>query len=256
MTFDANLTACAGLVQHGDPDRFAATMASPLSTRRRLFPLYAFNVEVARAPWVTKEPMIAEMRLQWWRDALEEIAEGRPPRRHEVVTPMARMLTPDQARALDTLVAARRWDIGTEAFEDETALWRYLDATTGTLLWTAAASLGAPAGDEAALRQTARAVALANWMLALPELEARGKRPMHDGRPETLAVLAKGALTDLAAQSVLSPAAHQALLSGWRARHILKTVSKHPQRVARAALVTPDLHRSITLIRARLLGRI
>ena len=51
-------------------------MAAPVEARRVLFPLYAFNVEVARAPWVTSEPMIGEMRLQWWRDALEEIARG------------------------------------------------------------------------------------------------------------------------------------------------------------------------------------
>lgn len=256
MSFDADLTACAALVQQGDADRFAATMASPVAARRILFPLYAFNVEVSRAPWVTKEPIIAEMRLQWWRDALEEISDSRPPRRHDVVTPLAQALTPDQARALDGLVDARRWDIGSEPFDDETALRAYLDATTGTLLWVAAAALGAPAQDEVKLRQTARAVALANWMLALPELEARGKRPMHDGRPETLATLAQTALKDLQAQRGLSPASRLALLSGWRARHILKTTARHPGRVARGALVTADLQRSLSLIRARLTGRI
>ena len=35
-------------------------MAAPVAARRVLFPLYAFNVEVARAPWVTQEAMIAE----------------------------------------------------------------------------------------------------------------------------------------------------------------------------------------------------
>lgn len=67
-----SIAACAALVARGDPDRFAAIMAAPPAARARLFPLYAFNLEVARAPWVTKEPMIAEMRLQWWRDVLAE----------------------------------------------------------------------------------------------------------------------------------------------------------------------------------------
>ena len=57
--------------------------------RRVLFPLYAFNIEVSRAPWVTAEPMIAEMRLQFWRDVVEEIAAGKPPRAHEVAAPLA-----------------------------------------------------------------------------------------------------------------------------------------------------------------------
>ncbi|WP_300055532.1 squalene/phytoene synthase family protein [uncultured Roseobacter sp.] len=256
MTFDADLNACAALVQQGDADRFAATMASPVAARRILFPLYAFNVEVSRAPWVTKEPMIAEMRLQWWRDALEEISEGRTPRRHEVVTPLSDVLTPDQARALDGLVDARRWDIGSDPFEDEAEMWRYLDATTGTLLWTAAQALGAAPAEEVALRKTTRAVALANWMCALPELEARGKRPMYDGRPETLAQLARAALADLTAQRALGKASRLVLLSGWRARAILKAIARQPQRVARGDLVTPQLARSLTLIRARLTGRI
>ncbi|MEQ8366967.1 MAG: phytoene synthase, partial [Roseicyclus sp.] len=61
-----SLQACAELVARGDPDRFRATMAAPVDARRVLFPLYAFNIEVSRAPWVTAEPMIAEMRLQFW----------------------------------------------------------------------------------------------------------------------------------------------------------------------------------------------
>ena len=256
MGFDADLNACAALVHQGDADRFAATMASPVDARRVLFPLYAFNVEVSRAPWVTQEPMIAEMRLQWWRDALEEIAEGRVPRRHEVVTPLAGFLDSAQARTLDDLIEARRWDIGSEAFEDEAALWRYLDATTGSLLWTAAQALGAGAAEEAAFRKTARAVALANWMQALPELEARGKRPMHDGRPETLADLATGALQDLKAQRHLGRPARLVLLSGWRARRVLRRVIHQPGRVARGDLTDAAVLRSLTLILARLTCRI
>ena len=60
-----SIQACADLVHRGDPDRFAAIMAAPVGARERLFPIFAFNLEVARAPWVTAEAMIAEMRLQW-----------------------------------------------------------------------------------------------------------------------------------------------------------------------------------------------
>ncbi len=83
-----SIAACAALVERGDPDRFMAVMAAPVPARARLFPLYAFNLEVARAPWVTQEPMIAEMRLQWWRDTVEALACGGPVRAHEVVAPL------------------------------------------------------------------------------------------------------------------------------------------------------------------------
>ena len=84
MTVDA----CAALVERGDPDRFAATMAAPVAARAQLWPLYAFNLEVARAPWVTKEPMIAEMRLQWWRDVVAEPT----PRAHDVAGPLQALI--------------------------------------------------------------------------------------------------------------------------------------------------------------------
>ena len=108
MEFDADLTACAQLVETGDPARFAAVMAAPVAVRAKLFPLYAFNIEVSRAPWVTQEPMIAEMRLQWWRDALEEIRERGVVRRHEVVARLAHILRPEDTERLDDLILARR----------------------------------------------------------------------------------------------------------------------------------------------------
>jgi phytoene/squalene synthetase len=74
------LEACAALVERSDPDRFRVAMAAPPAAREVLFPLYAFNLEVARAPWATREPMLAEMRLQWWRDQVEAAAVQLPPR--------------------------------------------------------------------------------------------------------------------------------------------------------------------------------
>ena len=44
-----SVEACAELVERGDPDRFRAIMAAPPEARAQLFPLYAFNLEVARA---------------------------------------------------------------------------------------------------------------------------------------------------------------------------------------------------------------
>ena len=102
-----SLQACANLVARADPERFAAAMAAPLAARAVLLPIYAASIEVARAPWVTQEPMIAEMRLQWWRDVFQEIEAGRP-RKHEVVDALAPVLGPRGAEALDAMVLARR----------------------------------------------------------------------------------------------------------------------------------------------------
>ena len=246
-----SIQACAELVQRGDPDRFRAAMAAPVSARAVLFPLYAFNLEVARAPWVTQEPMIAEMRLQWWRDALEEIGGDGAVRRHEVVTPLADLLDRQDAARLDELVAARRWDIYRDPFEDHDAFEQHIDNTSGHLMWTAARLLGVEAGEEI-VRDFAFAVGVANWLLAIPALEARGRVPLVDGRPEAIRTLAATALERLRAararRSDLPPAAAAAMLSGWQSAAILTAARRDPALVAAGQLAPSEFRRRGSLL--------
>ncbi len=248
-----SLQACADLVQAGDPDRFAAAMAAPVSARPVLFPIYAFALEVARAPWLTEEPMIAEMRLQWWRDVLEEIAGRGEVRRHEVTTPLAEALDADGARALDRVVAARRWDIYRDAFEDEAHFQDYLDATGAEPMWVAARLLGAAPGAEADIRALGRATALARFLAAVPDLEARGRIPLVDGRPEAVGQLARQALAALPADRVLmrrrAITARAALIEGWQARPILLRIAKEPRRVAEGRVALSPFQKRFRLLR-------
>jgi phytoene synthase len=233
-----SLQACADLVARGDPDRFRATMATPPEARAVLFPLYAFNLEVSRAPWVTEEPMIAEMRLQFWRDVAEEIGQGARPRAHEVCAPLAAVVRAEDAGLLDGLVAARRWDIYKDAFEDAAHFERYLDATGGNLDWVAARALGAPDGAERAVRDAAWAAALARFLVAVPELEARGRIPLVDGRVEAVVGLGgtrgwNGSRVRARARAHVPGAAGRALFSGWQAEALLHQAadrSGHPWR--------------------------
>lgn len=249
-----SLQACADIVQKGDPDRFLAAMAAPVEARRVLFPLYAFNVEVARAPWVTSEPMIGEMRLQWWRDALEEIGKGGPVRKHEVTVPLADVLDADAAKLLDTGVAARRWDLYKEAFEDDAHLKNYLEQTGGHLMWVAARALGASADAEEQVRQTGMAAALARFLLAVPELEARGRIPLLDGTPDGVRSLASQVLDRMIGLNVLRrrlPAqAGAALLEAWQARDILEQARRAPERVASGDLGVSEFRKRLSLMRA------
>ncbi|WP_372426053.1 phytoene/squalene synthase family protein [Salinarimonas chemoclinalis] len=63
--------ACERIVRRDDPDRWLATLFAPAAARPALFALYAFAAEVARVPERVREPLPGEIRLQWWRDALE-----------------------------------------------------------------------------------------------------------------------------------------------------------------------------------------
>ena len=158
-----SVDACAALVARGDPDRFLAVMAAPVAVRARLFPLYAWNLEVARAPWVPAEPLIAEMRLQWWRD----VVAGGEARAHEVAGPLWRVIREAglPVGVMDRLIEARRWDIGREAFVDQTAMDAYLEETGGGLMWLACVAAGAEAG-EAAARDIGWAAGLAAFLRA------------------------------------------------------------------------------------------
>ena len=91
MEFNDDIIACAGLVERGDPDRFRTVMAAPLAARPVMFTLYALNVEVARAPWVTKEAMMIQLiqRAPWkmkesyscrTRNSLKEKRNVTPPK--------------------------------------------------------------------------------------------------------------------------------------------------------------------------------
>ncbi|WP_374643872.1 squalene/phytoene synthase family protein [Tabrizicola sp.] len=222
-----SIEACAGLVQRGDPDRFLAVMAAPLDARAQLLPLYAFNLEVARAPWVTQEPLIAEMRLQWWRDVVENAASGAA-KAHEVAGPLHELIRDFglPVDVLDRLIAARRWDIHRDPHAGPEALAEYLEDTGAGLMWLAARALGAPDGAETAVRAYGWASAAAGYLRAVPELEARGRQPLPQGMG--VQDLAQRGLERLAearaARRTVPKAVAPALLAGWQAEGVLRQV--------------------------------
>ncbi len=160
------LNACAELVQKGDPDRFLAAMTGAPDERARLFPLYAFNLEIARAPFMSNEPMVALVRLQFWRDVIA----GKAVVAHEVATPLSELVVSGQLNGalLEQMVDARECDVDGIGRPSGDAILRYARDTSGALM--AASS----SGDQAALFQLGTAHGVANWLLSLPELERQG----------------------------------------------------------------------------------
>lgn len=254
-----SLQACADLLARGDHDRFRATMAAPLAARRVLLPLYAFNLEVSRAPWRSDTPPIAEMRLQFWRDVVAERVAGSAPRAHEVVTPLAAALPAAVAGPLDRLVAARRWDIYTDPFADDAEFDAYLEDTGATLAWVAAHALGAPAAAEAMVRDAGWAFGLAGYLRAVPALMAAGRVPLIDASPAGLRDLAGRGLARLArarAQRARLPAsAAPALFAGFRTEPTLRAVLSDPGRVVADRLPQPGLGDSLRLAWVATTGR-
>lgn len=55
----------------------------------RLAALFAFQIELRRIPSLVSEPPLGEIRLQWWREALDDLAAGKTARAHPVVRSLA-----------------------------------------------------------------------------------------------------------------------------------------------------------------------
>ncbi len=149
------------LVRRVDPDRWLASrFVSDAEARSDVITLYALNYELSRAAEVASQPLIGEMRLAWWREAVEEIVEGRPVRRHPVALALADVVRRrglGQAD-LEALIDGRLRELDAWPLtEDEVT--DYLDATAGCLMTLAATVLAPDA--RADLRPAGRAWGLA-----------------------------------------------------------------------------------------------
>lgn len=77
-------------VRRTDPDRWLSSrfIADP-ERREDVVALYTFDHELARAGRVTSNPLLAEVRLTWWGEVLDEIFEGRSVRKHPTAEALA-----------------------------------------------------------------------------------------------------------------------------------------------------------------------
>lgn len=110
-----------------EPDRYLAALLAPKSVRSDLMAIAAFSSELLRVRDVVREPMMGEIRLQWWRDALQTLWRG-----ELTANPVADMLGAAMRRhelapgALDVLIEARlrelQADAGDNAAGEDTAI--------------------------------------------------------------------------------------------------------------------------------------
>lgn len=75
-------------VRQGDRDRFLTGLFAPPEKRQTLFTIYALEFELARIPELVSEPMLGEIRLQWWRELIDAIASGYGQNMHPLSAPL------------------------------------------------------------------------------------------------------------------------------------------------------------------------
>ena len=150
------------LVRRVDPDRWLATrfIADPRA-RADVIALYGLNYELARVAGGVSNALMGEIRLTWWREAMEEIAVGKPPRKHPNVEALA--ASGFDPSALAVLTDARFVDLDEGPLKDEAAVLAYIDGTAGALAVLAARRLDSRA-DPHAVKGAARAWGLAGLL--------------------------------------------------------------------------------------------
>ena len=133
-TDKSGLSYCAGEVRAHDHDRYLTALFVPAEHREAIFALYAFNGEVARTREAVSEPILGQIRLQWWREALDDIFQDTV-REHPVVEELSNAVRRYglERTQFETLLDARAVDLEDAPPADLAALESYAGATSGNL---------------------------------------------------------------------------------------------------------------------------
>ncbi|MEZ5647710.1 MAG: phytoene/squalene synthase family protein [Alphaproteobacteria bacterium] len=135
---------CFRIVKQGDKERYLLCLLPPLEYRPALIALHAFNDTISRIPETVSEPLLGQIRMQWWWDAINSLYKGGRP----VAQPIVEALSYTVKRyALDResferMLVAREKDVAQWQAETLQDLETYAEATSGELLALSFAVLG------------------------------------------------------------------------------------------------------------------
>ena len=172
-------TELAKQLRAQDYERFLCIQLAPRVLRVQLYAVTAFHAELARIAELVREPLLGHIRLAWWREAVEEMMAGRPPRHHPVLQALVPVFTHSSQIAGDLLrmVEARAADLDPTLLTDQSQWQAYLDATAGVLHRAWALILDPEGAEEqaATIAHAAQAYATIDLVRAIPSLAARGQ---------------------------------------------------------------------------------
>ena len=257
------LSPLGAQLRRTDPDRFLTALFAPPAQREALFTLYAFNHELARARAVASVPMLALIRLHWWR----EVIEGAD-RRHEIATPLRAALHAGILHAPDLLamIDAREAE-AEESIPDTAAWWGWLRGAHGGVAVAAGRVLGADGATCDRLRALGAAYGAAGVLLGVAASARAGRcllpedaladhgttlHTVTSGQDApavaaAIAALRRQALAELAAGQGRYDTALAAALPGVLARRDLRRTALPPARGAgdRLAVLIASIRRRV-----------
>jgi phytoene synthase len=272
---------CADQVRRYDHDRYLCALFAPAPARDAIVAIYACNVEIAKVRESVREPIMGQIRLQWWREVIESAHRG-DLRQHPVATALGAAIRDHglPAEPFERLLAMRERDLVDEPPESLAALEDYAEATSSTLIDLALTVLDArQEAARAAGRHVGIAWALAGLLRAVPFHATRRQvflprdlsytagldiERLVEGRPgEALATVARqvaeAARAHLRAARALRPRvprrAVPALLPAVLADRHLDRLERAGFSLFDAGLQRPAGDRAVRLLWAALRGR-
>ena len=272
---------CKEQIRRFDRDRYLCALFAPAEAQDRLFALYAFNVEIARVREIVSEPVIGQMRLQWWRDTIAEMAAGKV-RAHPTAQALARALAERSVRPelFEQLLEGRELDLTDTPPASLSALEAYAENTSAALLRAALDRLEvADASTENAARRIGIAWALIGLLRAVPHHAQRRRlylpadlmkhamvepERVFEGRPGPGLAAVAGAIADRAAEHLqaarvdrprVSASAKPVLLLGTLADRHLRRLKQVRFDLFSPALQRPTSGDPMRLALASLLNR-
>lgn len=255
------LSPVAALVRRHDRNRYQTALFAPAARREALFALYAFNYEIARVREIVTQPMLGQIRLQWWRENIAAAFEGGAVRHHPVIEPLAATihefgLTRDH---FDRLIDARETDLADEPPASLSELESYAEGSSSRLIYLALEVLEArgPAATEAGLH-IGIAYSVTGLLRAMP-LRARhiipADIPAQTGVAELTVAASRHLEAARACRDQIPRSALPALLPAVIARRSLTRLKRARYDAFDPALAIPDPLQSWRLAAAVLLNR-
>lgn len=149
-----------------DPDRFLLSLLAEKGRQADLWPLIAFNYEIAKTREIVTDTNIGLIRLQWWRDALENIYAGGEVAPNEIVEGLAASIKKHDLpiELFSALLYAREFDLEDVCPASLEGLIHYADYTHTPLVQLILKVLGE---TESECRGTAISYALAGLMSSI-----------------------------------------------------------------------------------------
>jgi phytoene synthase len=255
------LSPVAALVRRHDRDRFQTALFAPAARREALFALYAFNYEIARVRESVTQPMLGQIRLQWWRENIAAAFEGGPVRHHPVVEALTTVIRDLRLSRdhFDRLIDGRETDLADEPPATLAALEDYAEATSARLVSLALEVLGVhdPLASSAGLH-VGIAYSLTGLLRAMP-FRARQTIPADIPTPNGVTELAAAASRHLRAararRNRIPRLALPALLPAVIAQRSLTRLKRAGDNPLDPVLAIPDPLQSWRLAAAALFNR-